>query len=175
MVYFSQRTQSFVNRVLQTVVLVYQAVAVVIFISILTSAGEWLRTPFIGGFFEHTLVLNGSDTSVENNSWAMYQEGFVVGDQIISVDGFPVRNSNQLNEILASHTVNDTVDVVMHTKDGEDKAVVIPLVEFPSADRTAYFIVPEILSLIFLVVSLWIFGLRRTEPAGRAFSIFMLR
>ncbi|HSG44675.1 MAG TPA: GAF domain-containing protein [Anaerolineales bacterium] len=44
--------------------------------------------------------------------------------------------------------------------------------EFSSADRTAYFIMPEVLSLVFLVVSLWIFGLRRTEPAGRAFSIF---
>jgi len=76
-------------------VLVYQAIAVVIFISVLTTAGEWLRTPFIGGFFEHTMVLNGSDTSHENENWAMYEQGFGVGDQLVSVDGIPVTNSYQ--------------------------------------------------------------------------------
>ncbi|HKI54628.1 MAG TPA: GAF domain-containing protein [Anaerolineales bacterium] len=131
-----------------------------------------MKTPFIGGFFEHTLILNGSDTGDENNSWAMYEQGFGVGDQLISVDGVPVGNSAQLHEILSSHAVNDTVDVVIRTTDGEDKSAIIPLIEFSSADRTAYFITPELLSLVFLVVSLWIFGLRRTEPAGRAFSIF---
>ena len=172
MLYFSQRTQTVVNRVFQAVVLVYQAVAVVIFISVLTTAGEWLRAPFIGGFFEHTMVLNGSDTSQENKSWAMYEQGFGVGDQLISIDGVPVTNSYQLSEILASHMVNDTVNVVMRTTDGEDKSADISLIEFSPADRTAYFLMPEILSLVFLIVSLWIFGLRRTEPAGRAFSIF---
>lgn len=174
MFYFSQRTQSAINRGLQFVVLVYQAIAVVIFISILTTAGDWLRTPFIGGFFEHTLVLNGSDTSEEDKNWAMYEQGYEVGDQLISVDGVPIQNSTQLKEVLNSHTVNDSVEVVM-LKDGAavpDAPVSISLQEFSAADRTAYFIMPEVLSLVFLIVSLWIFGLRRTEPAGRAFSIF---
>lgn len=174
MFYFSQKNQAVVNRVLQGVVLVYQAIAIVIFISILTTAGEWLRSPFIGGFFEHTLVLNGSKTSEENKSWAMYEAGYDVGDQLISVDGIAVQRSGQLREILNSHTINDTINVVI-LRDGSDTpdtAVEIQLQEFSSADRTVYFIIPEILSLVFLVVSLWIFGLRRTEPAGRAFSIF---
>ena len=42
----------------------------------------------------------------------------------------------------------------------------------PVADRIAYFVLPMFLSLVFLMTSLWIFGLRRArEPAGRAFSI----
>jgi signal transduction histidine kinase len=172
MLYISERTQAFVNRILQAIVLAYQAVAVIVFIATLTTAGEWLRTPFIGGFFEHTLVLNGSDTSEEGQSWQMYQKGFDVGDQLISVDGVPVENSLQLKEILDSHTVNDTVDVTLRTTEGAEETAVIQLQEFSSADRTAYFIIPELLSLVFLMVSLWIFGLRRTEPAGRAFSIF---
>ena len=160
------------NRVLQGIVFVYQAIAVVIFILIITMAGDWLRTPFIGGFFEHSMVLNGSDTSEENKNWAMYEQGFDVGDQLISVDGVPVSNSVQLKNILSSHNVNETVDVVMRTTDGDDRTVEITLTELSSADRTAYFIIPQLLSLVFLVVSLWIFGLRRTEHAGRAFSIF---
>ncbi|MDX1412252.1 MAG: hypothetical protein R3351_08850, partial [Nitrospirales bacterium] len=172
MLFISERTQTVINRILQAIVLVYQGVAVVVFIATLTTAGEWLRAPFIGGFFEHTLVLNGSDTSEEGKSWQMYQKGFDVGDQLIAVDGVPVENSLQLKEILASHTVNDTIDVVIRTTDGAEKTAVIQLQEFSSADRTAYFIIPELLALVFLIVSLWIFGLRRTEPAGRAFSIF---
>ncbi|HAV77999.1 MAG TPA: hypothetical protein DCX53_11675, partial [Anaerolineae bacterium] len=172
MIYYSERTKAVVNRLLQAVVLVYQAVAVVVFISTLTMAGEWLRTPFIGGFFEHTLVLNGSDTSEDDKSWAMYKQGFKVGDQLISVDGTPIVNSDQLSGILNSYSVNDIVNVVIRTTEGVDETAAISLQEFSTADRTAYFILPELLSLIFLIVSLWIFGLRRAEPAGRAFSIF---
>ncbi len=181
MLQIPQRTQVIISRVIQVIVLAYQAIAVVIFISVLTTAGDWLKAPFIGGFFEHTLVLNGSDTSEANKSWEMYKAGFEVGDQLVAIDGTPVQTIAQVKEILNSHTVGDTVDVVMAVcpDDGGlagnncvEKPATIRLDDFSSADRTAYFIIPEILSLVFLVVSLWIFGLRRTEPAGRAFSIF---
>jgi hypothetical protein len=43
---------------------------------------------------------------------------------------------------------------------------------FPESSRLVYFIVPSILGAIFLFVSMWIFGFRRSEPAGRAFSLF---
>jgi len=171
MLYISEKNQALINRILQAVVLVYQGVAVIVFIATLTTAGEWLRTPFIGGFFEHTFVLNGSDTSVDGQSWQMYQQGFKVGDQLVSINGEPVGNSIQLKEILKTRSINDTVDVVMRTPDGEKTATIL-LQEISSADRSAYFIIPELLSLVFLIVSLWIFGLRRSEPAGRAFSIF---
>ena len=172
MTFISQRTQTVLNRVLQVIVLAYQAVAVLVFITALYLAIDWLRNPFIGGFFEHTFVLNGSDTSEQNKSWAMYENGFKVGDQLISVNGTPISNSDQLKQILGSSTVGSDVSIVMRTTAGLEKTVTIPLREFSSADRYAYFFIPEVLSLVFLLVSLWIFGLRRTEPAGRAFSIF---
>ena len=181
MLSISKRTQAIISRVVQTVVLAYQAIAVVIFISVLTTAGDWLKTPFLGGFFEQTLVLNGSNTSEAGKSWAMYEAGFKLGDQLKSINNIPVQNAVQIQTILNSHAVGDTVDVVMSvcTPDGSsgngvcvEQPAAITLDEFPSVDRTVYFIIPELLSLVFLVVSLWIFGLRRTEPAGRAFSIF---
>ena len=172
MLYLSQRTQTIINRVLQIVVLVYQFVAVLIFIRTLFLANDWLRNPFIGGFFEHTLVLNGSDTSEEGKTWAMYAQGFNVGDQLISLDGMPVSTSGQLKEILGSHAISDKVRFTIRTTGGTIEEGEIILQEFSSADRYAFFYIPEFLSFIFLAVSLWIFGLRRTEPAGRAFSIF---
>jgi signal transduction histidine kinase/putative methionine-R-sulfoxide reductase with GAF domain len=172
MLYLSQRTQSVLNRVLQIVVLVYQVAAVLVFFTTLYLATDWLRNPFIGGLFEHTLVLNGSDTSEEGQMWAMYEQGFEVGDQLVSLDGEAVSTSAQLKEILASHDAGDQATVGIRTTQGTLEERQIVLREFPTADRYAFFYIPEFLSFVFLLVSLWIFGLRRTEPAGRAFSIF---
>jgi signal transduction histidine kinase len=168
--YSSQRFQTTLNRVRQSIVLAYQAVAVLVFIGGLFLAYDWLRNPFIGGFFEHTLVLNGSNTSEKNRDWALYEQGFKLGDQLISVDGQPIRNSDDLKNKLGSLSVGQTVSVVLLTPQGEVETGVT-LQPFPAADQIAYFVMPAFLSLVFLVVSLWIFGLRRTEPVGRAFSI----
>jgi PDZ domain len=170
--YLSQRTQTVLSRVLQIVVLAYQAVAVVVFVSTLSHATDWLRNPFIGGFFEHTFILNGSNTSENGKSWEMYRQGFVIGDQLLAVDGVPVSTADQLREILSSHRPGDQVQVEMRTAEGASETKGILLQELSSADRYAFFYIPEFLSFVFLIVSLWIFGLRRTEPAGRAFSIF---
>ena len=167
----SQRFQTVSNRLLQGIVLVYQAVAIVVFIAGLYFAYDWLRNPFIGGFFEHTLVLNGSDTSEDGQQWAMYEKGFKLGDQLVSVDNREIFRSNDLLTILQSHLVGDGVPVEIRTADGIVQTN-ITLRSFSTGDQIAYFILPTFLSLVFLIVSLWIFGLRRTEPAGRAFSIF---
>jgi signal transduction histidine kinase/putative methionine-R-sulfoxide reductase with GAF domain len=172
MLYLSQRTQSVLSRALQIAVLFYQVAAIVVFITTLYLANDWLRYPFIGGFFEHTLVLNGSDTGEEGKMWAMYEQGFDVGDQLVSLEGEAVSTSAQLKEMLGSRQVGDQVTVGIRTTQGTLEERQIVLREFPISDRYAFFYIPEFLSLIFLGVSLWIFGLRRTEPAGRAFSIF---
>ena len=95
-----------------------------------------------------------------------------LGDQLKSVNGTPITNSNELKNILAPLSAGQTVSVEILTAHGETKTADIILSTFPATDRIAYFILPTILSLTFLIVSLWIFGLRRTEAAGRAFSIF---
>ena len=169
--YQSQRISTVISRVTQAIVLVYQGIAVVVFIASLFLAYNWLKNPFIGGFFEQTQVLNGSDTSEADRHWAMYEKGFVLGDQLVSVDGTVIHNSKDLQATLGSHSVNEIVPVEIRTIDGNIRKVDINLDAFPAADQIAYFAMPAFLSLVFLVVSLWIFGLRRTEPAGRAFSL----
>ncbi len=167
----SQQFQTVLNRILQGIVLVYQAIAVMVLIAGLFFAYGWLKAPFIGGFFEHTMVLNGSDASEEGQHWAMYEQGFILGDQLVSVDGKQITSSNDLANVLKTHLVGDTVQVELRTSNGIVQKT-ITLSKFPPADQVAYFLLPVFLSLVFLIVSLWIFGLRRTEPAGRAFSVF---
>ena len=166
----SFRVNDILSRITQSIVLVYQTMAVVIFVASLFLASEWLSGPFIGGFFEQTMVLNGTDTYVVGEHWALYEQGFKLGDQIVSLNGHPISNASDLNRTLRTLQVGQTVPVVMRTPEGERTAEVT-LETLPGFDRLSYFVIPIVLSLVFLAISLWIFGLRRTESAGRAFSM----
>ena len=169
--YPSQRFHEVSNKVTQYIAMGYQFIAVIVFIAGLYFSYAWLKNPFIGGFFENTLVLNGSDTRENGKHWALYEQGFKQGDQLLSVDGTRIENSTDLKNILGSSIVGQAVSVEMLTRAGEKKLVTVTVQSFSATDRIAYFILPMILSLVFLIISLWIFGLRRSEPAGRAFSI----
>jgi signal transduction histidine kinase len=167
----SYRINDWLSKITQTIVLVYQAVAVVIFFAALYFGVLWLRNPFPGGFFEQTMVLNGSDTGQEGQRWALYEQGFEIGDQIVSVNGQPVSSARELSRVLGSLQVGQSVVVEMRTTQGELRAVDVTLTRFPAFDRNLYFLIPMAMSLVFLGTSLWIFGLRRSESAGRAFSM----
>jgi len=166
----SYRINDAISKVTQTIVLVYQTIAVVVFAISLFLAFDWLSSPFIGGFFEQTMVLNGTDTREVGKHWALYEQGFTIGNQLVSVNGTPISNAKDLEDALDASQVGDRVSVVMRTSGGE-RTVDVTLQPFPAFDRISYFVIPAILSLVFLTISLWIFGLRRTESAGRAFSM----
>jgi signal transduction histidine kinase len=169
--YQAYRFNRILSKVVQSVVLVYQGIAAIIFILSLFLAYNWLKTPFIGGFFEQTLILNGSDTSEAGKQWALYEQGFGLGDQLVSVGNQPISNADDLNNALSSFRNNETIPVTIRASDGDLRTVDITLQPFPFPDQIAYFVLPAFLSLVFLGISLWIFGLRRTESAGRAFSM----
>lgn len=166
----SYRINDILSKATQSIVLVYQTLAVIVFAISLFLAFDWLSTPFIGGFFEQTMVLNGTDTREVGKHWALYEQGFTIGNQLVSVNGTQIANAKDLEDALDPLQVGDNVRVVMRTSEGE-RTVDVTLQHFPAFDRISYFVIPAFLSLVFLVLSLWIFGLRRTESAGRAFSM----
>ena len=159
------------DRITQYIVLFYQVVAVIVFVVSLFSAYSWLRNPFIGGFFEQTMVFNESVTGEEGRQWALQEAGFKLGDQLVSVAGRPISASDDLLAALETLHVGQTVPVVMRVQGGETREANIQLTALALVDQISYFVIPALLSLGFLLISLWIFGLRRTEPAGRAFSV----
>ncbi|HET9589711.1 MAG TPA: GAF domain-containing protein [Anaerolineales bacterium] len=169
--YQAYRINTALNKAIQVIVLGYQGVAAVVFVLSLWFAFDWLRTPFIGGFFEQTMVLNGSGTSEAGKQWALYEQGFGLGDQLIAVEDRPISNANDLKSALSSFPNGESLPVTLRTLDGETRTVEVTLQPFPLGDRITYVFIPAVLSFVFLAMSLWIFGLRRTEPAGRAFSM----
>ena len=159
------------GTVTQYIVLVYQILAVIVFVASLFSAYAWLTNPFIGGFFEQTMVLNGSVTREPGEQWELEAAGFGLGDQLVSVADRPISNSGDLRSALETMRVGQTASVVLRSLDGETREADITLRSLSTIDRISYFVIPAFLSLVFLLISLWIFGLRRTEPAGRNFSV----
>src|SRR5262245_53962126 len=111
--YPSQRFYEVTNRTTQFLVFGYQALAVIVFIAGLYLSYGWLSDPFIGGFFKHTFILNGTDTRQSGKHWALYELGFRQGDQLISVNGTPIKSSNDLKNILGSSVVSQMVTVEM--------------------------------------------------------------
>ncbi|MBK8781099.1 MAG: GAF domain-containing protein [Anaerolineales bacterium] len=166
-----QRYGVLINQILLWAVFVYQAAAVVIFLIGLFLANRWFQQPFLGAFYEHTLVFNGTGSDSSDPAWVLYGN-VEVGDQLLSINGTPVRSASEISDILGRRVPGENVTATVLKTDGNELAFDITLYSFPEASRTVYFIVPSILSAVFLAVSLWIFGFRRNEAAGRAFSLF---
>jgi GAF domain-containing protein len=99
-------------------------------------------------------------------------QGVKLGDQLISVNGQAVHSTVDVQHILGSFQPDDQIPVTVRSPDGVQKTYTVTLSSFPFQDRITYYIIPISLSLIFLVISIWIFAIRRRETAGRAFALF---
>jgi signal transduction histidine kinase len=167
----TSRFNTITSAATQSIVLVYQVLAAVVFAVSLFAAYGWLKNPFIGGFFEQTMAYNEVTPVDPGEQWALQSAGFKLGDQLIRVADQEIHNSGDLLAALEKLRVGQTVPVVMRLVNGETREVNITLGVLAPLDQLSYFVIPAFLSLIFLLISLWIFGLRRSEPAGRAFSV----
>jgi signal transduction histidine kinase len=168
----SKNSEYILSRSLQLAVFVYQFIAVAAFVAALLLGTSWLKTPFLGAFYEHTLIFNGAAPSGDGKAWDLYQQGVALGDQLVLVNGVEVHSTSEVQKVLSNFFPGETLSVGVRTAAGEQRTFQVKLNTFPSEDRTVYFVLPSILSLLFLVISLWIFGMRRAESAGRAFAVF---
>jgi len=160
------------SKVLQFIVLIYQAMAIVVFVAMLFFANTWLKQPFLGAFLEPTMTRNDSGPTKPSEAWQLVNQGVQHGDQLISVAGEEVRSARDIERVLAGFFPGETIPVAFQSIDGGVQTYDVTLHRFPASDRTTYLFVPSIVSVAFLALSLWIFGMRRNEPAGRAFTIF---
>ena len=168
----SNRSNTYINQALQAIAFAYQFLAVAVFITALFLANGWLSAPFLGAFYEHTMVFNGVVPTGPDASWDLRNQGIQLGDQLISVNGQAVYDTTEVQSILSSFRPGDQIPVVVRLLDGSQKTYHVTLHAFSSENRITYFIIPISLSLLFLIISLWIFVIRRTESAGRVFALF---
>lgn len=161
----------FQNRVSPALVFLYQAVVIVGFIAIPILALNWLRVPFTGAFYEHTLMVNTVGPARGGN-WEVHDLGLPFGYQMAAVEGQEVRNAHQLMQVLRRYHVEDRVTITLRSPKGELEDYFIQLQAFPIADRISYLVIPYFIGLVYLLISLYMFSIRRSDPAGRAFALF---
>ncbi len=162
------------GRFLQGLVLAYQVLAIAVFVVLGALAARWFSLPFLGAFVEQTMVFNGVGQSRPAEAWGLYlDESLRLNYQLIAVENVAVRNSAQLQAVLRQHAVGEQIVVfVRRVADGVEETRWVTLQPFPPQARWTYFYIPYAIGLAYLAISLWTFGLRRSEAAGRAFALF---
>ncbi len=183
------RPKEMSSRLMQYLVWAYQAVVVLVMLAAPFWAARFFKQPFLGIFVEHTLVTNGVGPDNPGIEWDLYQKidafdpdsiGF--GYQLValaSVDGSnPVipGSFRDVEAFLARYQPGEQVQATFRNENagaqkGETATFTITLSKFPLSDQVRFFYIPYLVGLVYLIVSLWIFGLRRSETAGHAFSI----
>ncbi len=166
-----RRPTMLINQTLQWIVFTYQFIAISAIMVSFYQGYLWAQLPFIGAFYEHTLVFNGVGPAAPNDQWALYDGVGKLGNQLVSINGIQIHSALEIKDILNNFNPGETIPMGIQKNNGEFESVNVTLGSFPQEDYIGFFIIPTILGLVFLTISLWIFGLRRTEAAGRAFSL----
>jgi len=162
-----------VEHLLQVGVLVYQGVAAIALIAALFLANHWLEFPFLGAFFDPTLVFDGVGPSPSSaNHWPLNSLLSPKGDRLLAIQGEEIHNTQEMEQALRKYFPGETVEVKILQRNGTVAAYTVTLQIFPNEDRVKYIFIPFLIAFLFFGMSLWIFGLRRAESAGRAFALF---
>lgn len=160
---------SWIERFVNMLVLAYQVLVLISFVLVPIAAFMYYQTPFPGAFFEHTLVVNG--VQAPQNEWELYKHGVTFGDRLTGIDGQPVQIAQDVRDALTGHVAGETLTFTLVSRDGQVKNIPVLLKHFALPDFVEFFVVPFLVGLIYMGVSLWIYGLRRGETSGRAFSM----
>lgn len=170
------------DQILQRVVTGIVLLVIGLYVLALFLANNWLQRPFIGAFIEKADLVNDIRSSGED-AFPAFRAGIRARDQLLTVDGAPVPNSLALAAVLAQHQPGDVVQltVMREIRDAEgnltgapDETLTIPvtLTSFATGDLLTLFVAPYILGLVYLIIGLWVFWVRRGEMAGRIFALF---
>ena len=169
------------DQITKYLVMIYQGLAVMAMIAIPFLAAQYFQLPFLGVFLEHTLVTNDIGPDEFTQEWFLYNKGLHFGNQLISlsildpgndrIETITPKNFSEIQTLLKKYAPGQRVATTFENDQGRMITYTGSLTTFPLADQTRYFYIPYLIGIIYLLTSLWIFGLRRSETAGRAFSV----
>ena len=166
----SEASKRFQDRITPILTFLYLLLALMVFLVAPVLFILSVRMPFIGAFNEHTLMLNTAQPT-RPGAWGN-QLRLPFGYQIVALDGMPVKSVAEWRTTLVQYEPGQTVELTLRTPDGGLENLQINLRKLPIADQLSYFVIPYITGLIYLLCGLYVFGVRRFDPAGRAFGLF---
>jgi len=163
--------RAILDQVTMIVVLIILATTVILYALPAVAALSWIQLPFLGGFVEKTHAFN--DVHSEGaDQWPAFKAGVQRADLLIAINGISVPRDNDLTDELRKYAPGQTVTLTVERKDGTRAEVAVGLTRFAFRDLATLFIIPYLIGLVYLGIGVWVFYLRRGEPAGRAFALF---
>jgi signal transduction histidine kinase len=163
------------DQILQRIVTGIVLLTIAFYVLVLFLASAWLQRPFVGAFIEKADLFNDV-RSQGADAFPAFQAGVQPRDHLLAVDGAPVSNSAALAAVLAQHQPGDvvTLTVAREVRDAADETltVSVALTRFTTGNLLNLFVAPYVLGLIYLIIGLWVFWVRRGEMAGRVFALF---
>ncbi len=158
------------THVTPVIVLLYLILAVMVFLVTPILYYVTVRAPFLGAFVEHTLVINTS-RSATRGGWGEELD-LPFGYQIKTLDGQPVESAAGLQQALRQYRVGEQVQIGVLDLQGQPQTITKKLGTLPLSDQFGYFFTPYLTGLFYLLSALYVYGIRRNDPSGRAFVIF---
>lgn len=157
------------DRALQWMVLAMLLLTAAVYATLPFLAVGWSQRPFVGAFVEQGMIFNYVGDPADPN-WSA--RGVVPPlSRLLAVEGVPVRNSAELGAQLSGRQAGQTVRLDVQLQTGERRSYSVRLSVFPLVDFGRHFIAPYLVGFLYLAVGMWIFRLRGTESAGRAFAL----
>jgi len=166
----SSGARSLQSRLAPVVVFLFILTALAVFLVSPFLFAKVVRTPFIGAFVEHTLMINTAQP-LKPGAWGS-QLRLPFGYQIVALDGKAVEDVSQLWAALGERQVGERVALQTLDPSGQSVTFQVKLRKLPFVDQISYFVIPYLIGLVYLGCGLYVFGIRRFDPAGRAFTLF---
>jgi signal transduction histidine kinase len=161
------------DRASLSATIIYQGLVIIAFLIYPILAYQYFKTPFIGAFIDNTMVVNGVHPEPVPENWDLTLQGVQTGDQLLTLDGVPVASYGDMRQVLLLHFPGETIPAAFRRLDGGGEITYqVTLNSFTFSDQVTYFFIPFLVGLVYMITSWWIFGLRRTETSGRAFTLF---
>ncbi|MEW5868668.1 MAG: GAF domain-containing protein [Chloroflexota bacterium] len=161
------------ERVIPVLVVGYSVIVLVCFLVLPLLFIQTVRLPFMGAFYEHTLMINTTSPTIPG-AWdkGLGREGLQFGYQIYAINGERVYRTSQMSGVLGQYQPGEQVTITLLAPEGALQDYTVELIRLPFSDQLSYFIIPYLTGLIYLASGLYVFGIRRNDPAGRAFGLF---
>src|SRR5579859_4443359 len=134
-------------------------------------AFRWLHQPFLGAFVEQTLAFNNVGAT-DAQPWPAFVAGVRPGDVLQAIDGTPVNGAEAMSRLLAQKAPGQNVTLSVLRDAGTTINITVPLSSFPAQSFITLFVVPYFVGLVYIIIGLLVYWLRRSEAAGRAFALF---
>ncbi len=153
-----------ISRLLITALLVG---TVAIELAVPVVAWRWRQKPFLGLFFEQTLVVSG----IRNEAWGVDIPGGAAV-RLVAVGEQTVASNRDLRQVWQGLSFGEEVALTLQPQDGSAALTARTVTQwFPTADWITLFWLPYAVGLAYLGIGIWVFRQQGDQRPAQSFAL----